>query len=71
MIPLLQQGMLRNRKRRVLLPSACHLAGMCMGTLGAPRLATCLIRHWSLPFVQASAALPMGPHVAGDSHLVW
>ena len=71
MIPLLQQGMLCNCKSRVLLPSAiCFPSGMCPGTLGAPSLVSCLNEDWSLPFMHASAALPMGPHVAGDSHLV-
>ena len=72
MVPLLQQGMLYRRKSRVLLPSAvCFPASDCPGTPGAPSLLTCLMRHCSLPFMQASGKLPMGSHVAVDSHLVW
>ena len=44
MIPLLQQDMLCNGKSRMLLPSAvCFPTTVCTGTLGAPRLAPCLI----------------------------
>jgi len=43
MIPLLQQGMLYNSKNRLLLFSAvCFPVAICLGTLGAPGLATCL-----------------------------
>ena len=59
-------------KSRVLLPGAiCFPAAVCLGTLGAPSLAMRLFHHFNLPFVQASAALPMGFHVAVGSHLVW
>ncbi len=43
-IPLLQQGVLCNCKSRMLLPSAvCLPAAICLCTLGAPSLPTCLI----------------------------
>ena len=72
MIPLLQQGMLCPCKRRVLLLLALswHVA-TCLCTLGAPSFSTRLHHHWSLPLMQADAALPMGFHAAGDSQLVW
>ena len=72
MVPLLQQGMLGPCKCRVLLPcTVCWHVAIDLCTLGAPSLAMRLSRHWSLPFMQASAALPMSPHGAVDSHLVW
>ena len=71
MVPLLQQGMLCRRKSRVLLPGALSFpASACPGTLGAPSLVICLLRHLSLPLMQTSAAFPMGSHAAEDSHLV-
>ncbi len=72
MIPLLQQGMLCRCKSRVLLPGAiCFPAAIGLCTFGAPSLAMRFPHHWSLPLVQADSALPVGFHVAGDSHLVW
>ena len=72
MIPLLQQGMVCPCKCGVLLPCAvCFPAAICLCTLGAAGIAPHLRHHWSLPLIQAKAALPMDPHVAGHSHLVW
>ena len=71
MISLLQQGMLCRCKSGVLLPCAVWFpAAVCLCTLGAPSLAAHLHHHRSLPFVQASAALPVSSHGAGDSHLI-
>ena len=56
----------------MLLPCAIRfLAGIGFGAVGAPSLETRFIIHCSLPFVQASIALPTDFHAAGDSHLVW
>ncbi len=72
MVPLLQQGMLCRCKSRMLLPGAiCFPAAVCLCTLWAAALVTRLPHHFSLPFMQASAALPVGPQVAGASNLVW
>ena len=52
-----------------LVPSA-FLPPFAFAHLGQPLLLR-LHHHRSLPFVQASTALPVGPHVAGASHLIW
>ena len=72
MVPLLQQGMLCRCKSKVLLPSAvCFPASICPRTFGAPTLLMYPTENWSLPLMQASTALPVGPRGAENSHLIW